>query len=384
MPNGTGADNAGACTGAQLSATGDGPLLPATGPTSRRTPRSRRIGAPGRRRRAALWHSRSHRHALRTARLPRTGMDRDERHAPAARHRSRRDQDRDRRARPGRPRAAAAAGSDAARRLSCDARAVARPRRAMPSASSARSGTVGIGTPGSISRATGLLRGSNSVCLNGQPIRRDLEATLGREVRITNDANCFALSEASDGAGRAPASSSASSWAPASAPASSCAAKCSTDRMPSPANGATTRCRGRRDDERPGPPCFCGRSGCIETWLSGPGIERDHLARHRRARDGAGHRRARGRRRRGVRRDARALRGAIRPGDRARDQYPRSRRHRAGGRDVERRSALRERAEAVGPLGVLRPRRHAARAQRARRFERRARRGVAVGLRLRR
>src|SRR5205814_422511 len=62
-------------------------------------------------------------------------------------------------------------------------------------------GTVGIGTPGSISRATGLLRGSNSVCLNGRPIQRDLEATLARQIRITNDANCFALSEASDGAG---------------------------------------------------------------------------------------------------------------------------------------------------------------------------------------
>src|SRR6478672_9460728 len=61
-------------------------------------------------------------------------------------------------------------------------------------------GTVGVGTPGSISRATGLLRGSNSVCLNGQPIARDLAATLGRPVRVTNDANCFALSEAIDGA----------------------------------------------------------------------------------------------------------------------------------------------------------------------------------------
>src|SRR5512138_1317110 len=69
------------------------------------------------------------------------------------------------------------------------------------SATAAR-GTVGVGTPGSISRATGLLRGSNSVCLNGQPIQRDLERLLAREVRITNDANCFALSEASDGAGQ--------------------------------------------------------------------------------------------------------------------------------------------------------------------------------------
>src|SRR5438105_12586375 len=63
------------------------------------------------------------------------------------------------------------------------------------------SGTVGIGTPGSISRATGLLRGSNSLCLNGKPIKRDLEAALAREVKISNDANCFALSEATDGSG---------------------------------------------------------------------------------------------------------------------------------------------------------------------------------------
>src|SRR5438874_9653978 len=62
-------------------------------------------------------------------------------------------------------------------------------------------GSVGVGTPGSISRATGLLRGSNSVCLNGQPIQRDLEGLLDRRIVLTNDANCFALSEASDGAG---------------------------------------------------------------------------------------------------------------------------------------------------------------------------------------
>ena len=64
-----------------------------------------------------------------------------------------------------------------------------------------RRGSIGIGTPGSLSPATGLLRGSNSVCLNGKPIKADLEAHLGREVRIANDANCFALSEATDGAG---------------------------------------------------------------------------------------------------------------------------------------------------------------------------------------
>jgi fructokinase len=137
--------------------------------------------------------------------------------------------------------------------------------------------TVGIGTPGSISRATGLLRGANSVCLNGQPIREDLERALGRRIRITNDANCFALSEASDGGGQGAAvvfgvilgtgvgggivvegrvldgpNAIAGEWG--------------HNPLPWP-----------RDDERPGHPCFCGHPGCIETWLSGPGIERDHL-----------------------------------------------------------------------------------------------------------
>ena len=139
------------------------------------------------------------------------------------------------------------------------------------------SGTVGIGTPGSISRATGLLRGSNSVCLNGQPIARDLALALGREVRISNDANCFALSEATDGAGEG--------------------AEVVFGAILGTGVGSGIVVRGRvldgpnaiagewghnplpwpRDDERPGPACFCGRYGCIETFVSGPGLERDHL-----------------------------------------------------------------------------------------------------------
>jgi fructokinase len=137
--------------------------------------------------------------------------------------------------------------------------------------------TVGIGTPGSISRATGLLRGSNSVCLNGQPIKRDLETALAREVRISNDANCFALSEATDGAGEG--------------------ADVVFGAILGTGVGAGIVVHGRvldgpnaiagewghnplpwpRDDERPGPACFCGRYGCIETFVSGPGLERDHL-----------------------------------------------------------------------------------------------------------
>jgi len=138
-------------------------------------------------------------------------------------------------------------------------------------------GTVGIGMPGSISRATGLLRGSNSVCLNGQPIKRDLETALAREVRISNDANCFALSEATDGAGEG--------------------ADVVFGAILGTGVGAGIVVRGQvldgpnaiagewghnplpwpRDDERPGPACFCGRYGCIETFVSGPGLERDHL-----------------------------------------------------------------------------------------------------------
>ena len=138
--------------------------------------------------------------------------------------------------------------------------------------------TVGIGTPGSISRATGLLRGANSVCLNGQPITQDLSRRLGRTIRVTNDANCFALSEASDGAGRG---------APVvfgvilgtgvgggivvdgrvQVGVNAIAGEWGHNPLPWP-----------QDDERPGPACFCGRSGCIETWLCGPGFERDHLA----------------------------------------------------------------------------------------------------------
>jgi fructokinase len=138
-------------------------------------------------------------------------------------------------------------------------------------------GSVGVGTPGSISRATGLLRGSNSVCLNGKPIKADLEALLGREVRITNDANCFALSEATDGAaagaeivfgvilGTGVGGGVVVCGHVLTGP-NAIAGEWGHNPLPWP-----------KDDERPGYPCFAGHSGCIETFLSGPGIERDHL-----------------------------------------------------------------------------------------------------------
>jgi fructokinase len=138
-------------------------------------------------------------------------------------------------------------------------------------------GSVGIGTPGSISRATGLLRGSNSVCMNGQPIKRDLERVLGRPVRVTNDANCFALSEASDGAGRGAdvvfgvilgtgvGGGIVVGGRVLDGP-NAIAGEWGHNPLPWP-----------RDDERPGDACFCGHHGCIETFLAGPSLVRDHF-----------------------------------------------------------------------------------------------------------
>jgi fructokinase len=140
-------------------------------------------------------------------------------------------------------------------------------------------GTVGIGTPGSISRATGLLRGSNSVCLNGKPIQPDLEARLGHEARITNDANCFALSEATDGAGAGAeivfgvilgtgVGGGIVIRGHVLTGPNAIAGEWGHNPLPWP-----------RDDERPGPRCFAGHFGCIETFLSGSGLARDYARR---------------------------------------------------------------------------------------------------------
>ena len=138
-------------------------------------------------------------------------------------------------------------------------------------------GSVGIGTPGALSRATGRLRNSNSVCLNGQPIREDLEARLERPVRIANDANCFALSEATDGAaagagvvfgvilGTGTGAGIVVDGRILTGP-NGIAGEWGHNPLPWP-----------RDAERPGPACYCGRHGCIETFLSGPGMQLDHV-----------------------------------------------------------------------------------------------------------
>ena len=136
--------------------------------------------------------------------------------------------------------------------------------------------TVGVAMPGALSLATGLVKNANSTCLIGRPLKADLEALLGREVRLANDANCFALSEAVDGAARGArvvfgvilgtgvgggivvggevlegTNAIAGEWG----------------HNPMPLAG---------DEPRPLPRCYCGREGCVETFLSGPGISADH------------------------------------------------------------------------------------------------------------
>ncbi|HUR40959.1 MAG TPA: ROK family protein [Verrucomicrobiae bacterium] len=137
---------------------------------------------------------------------------------------------------------------------------------------------VGIGHPGSMSPVNGLLRNSNSTFMNGQPIRQDLERALGREVRMSNDANCFALSEAADGAAAGArcvfgviigtgcgggvvvggqvlhgANGIGGEWGHNPLP------------WPRPEWG-----------ELPGPRCWHGQHGCLETWISGSGLGADH------------------------------------------------------------------------------------------------------------
>jgi fructokinase len=142
-------------------------------------------------------------------------------------------------------------------------------------------GSVGVATPGAASRVTGGMRYANSTCLNGQPLVEDLQRALQREIRIANDANCFALSEATDGAGAdadvvfgvilgtgvgggivinqqvlTGANAIAGEWGHNPLP------------LFSPSSTSA---------ELPGHACYCGRRGCIETWLSGPGMARHFL-----------------------------------------------------------------------------------------------------------
>lgn len=140
------------------------------------------------------------------------------------------------------------------------------------------SGNVGIGIPGSASAKTGLIRNANTVCLIGQDLRGDIEAQLKRPIRLANDADCFALSEASDGAGKDSYSvfgviigTGCGSGIVVNKQlvegANLIAGEWGHNPLPWPA-----------DDERPGKACYCGQQGCIETFLSGTGFSHNYHA----------------------------------------------------------------------------------------------------------
>lgn len=139
-----------------------------------------------------------------------------------------------------------------------------------------RAGSVGVGTPGCISRVSGRIKNSNSVCLNGQPLDEDLSAALSRPVRLANDANCFALSEATDGA-----AAGAEVVFGVIVGTGTGAGVVVKGRVLNGANGIAGEWGHNplpwpRDEERPGPACYCGKQGCIETFLSGPGMQADY------------------------------------------------------------------------------------------------------------
>jgi fructokinase len=135
--------------------------------------------------------------------------------------------------------------------------------------------SIGIGIPGTISPATGLIKGANSVCLIGHPLDKDLEAAIGQPVRLANDADCFALSEASDGAGRD------GQIVFGVILGTGVGGGLVIDKKIVRGPNAITGEWGHNplpwptDDERPGRDCYCGLRGCIETFLSGPGLSAD-------------------------------------------------------------------------------------------------------------
>jgi fructokinase len=139
-----------------------------------------------------------------------------------------------------------------------------------------RRGTVGVGIPGSQSVATGLIRNANSTWLIGRPFARDLAAALGRPVRLANDANCFALSEAADGAAAGAATVFGVILGTGVGGGVVIDGKLLTGANAIAGEWGHSPLPWPTDTERPGPPCYCGKTGCIETFLSGPGLALDH------------------------------------------------------------------------------------------------------------
>ena len=139
-----------------------------------------------------------------------------------------------------------------------------------------RSATVGVGIPGTISGITHTVKNANSTWMNGKPFDKDLSRVLKREVRCANDANCLAVSEATDGAG------AGKSMVFAVILGTGCGGGIAVDgRVHNGPNGVAgewghTVLPWMRPEEFPGPACYCGFRGCIETWISGTGLEKDY------------------------------------------------------------------------------------------------------------
>ena len=136
---------------------------------------------------------------------------------------------------------------------------------------------VGVGHPGAVSPVTGLIKNANSTCLLDHDLKSDLESRLGREVRLANDADCFALSEAVDGA--AMGASTVFGVILGTGVGGGVVVNGKLLHGPNGIAGewGHNSLPGLTGDEQPGPACYCGRQGCIETFLSGPGLVADHL-----------------------------------------------------------------------------------------------------------
>ncbi len=140
-------------------------------------------------------------------------------------------------------------------------------------------GTVGVATPGAVSTRSGLLKNSNSVVLNGKPLDRALTAALKRPVRLENDANCFALSEAVDGAAAGASIVFGVILGTGVGGGLVVHGQVITGRNRIAGEWGHNPLPWPADSERPGYPCYCGKHGCIETFLSGSGLTRAYAAR---------------------------------------------------------------------------------------------------------
>jgi fructokinase len=136
--------------------------------------------------------------------------------------------------------------------------------------------SVGIGMPGSLSPATGLVRNANSTWLNGRPLAADLEARLERPLRFANDANCFALSEAVDGAGAGAHSTFGVILGTGCGGGIVVGGALIEGARGIGGEWGHNPLPWAAADEHPGPLCWCGRHGCMEVWVSGPAISADH------------------------------------------------------------------------------------------------------------